>query len=30
MVLFCRPVKKTVVDRETGDEEESSYLVLKS
>src|SRR5205085_2141201 len=26
-VVFCKPVKKTVIDRDSGEEEESNYMV---
>lgn len=29
-VLFCKPVSKTVVDRETGEQDESRYFMLRS
>jgi antirestriction protein ArdC len=29
-VVFCKPVSKTVVDRETGEEGESRYFILRS
>lgn len=29
-VIFCKPVKKTVIDKETGEEEKSSFFYLRS
>ena len=29
-VVFCKPVKKTVVDKVTGEEDESRYFILRS
>ena len=29
-VVFCKPVKKTVVDKETGEKDESRYFMLRS
>jgi antirestriction protein ArdC len=29
-VIFCKPVKKTVIDKDTGEEEKSSFFCLRS
>jgi antirestriction protein ArdC len=29
-VILCKPIKKTVLDRETGEEKDKSYMILRS